>query len=91
LFQNYPNPFNSTTNIQFNIAKPSKVKITIFDINGRKVKVLTNNKYSAGAHKISWTGKNLNGKNVASGVYFYRMEIYSNKKYTKIKKLILLK
>ncbi len=91
LFQNYPNPFNSTTNIKFNIPNPSKVKLTIYDIIGRRVKVLTDSKFSAGRYKIPWAGKNTNGEQVASGVYFYRLEIFANSKIIKTKKMLLVK
>jgi len=69
LEQNYPNPFNPITNIKFLLPKESKVTVEIFDILGRKVAQLVNNELrKAGRYEVLF-----NGKNFASGVYFYRL------------------
>ncbi len=69
LEQNYPNPFNPKTNIRFNISEKSDVKINIYDVRGRKIKVLVNGTYSPGSYLIEF-----NSSDISSGVYFYTLE-----------------
>jgi hypothetical protein len=69
LEQNYPNPFNPETNIKFNLPEEALVKIKIFDISGRQISTLINNRMEAGRYNVIF-----NGRNFASGVYFYRIE-----------------
>ncbi|MBN2092961.1 T9SS type A sorting domain-containing protein [candidate division KSB1 bacterium] len=88
LMQNYPNPFNPTTTIEFQIPEASPVTIRIFDILGREVRMLVNATYSVGAHKVQWDGRNNLGQPVATGLYIYRFE---SKKYTAVRKSLLLK
>lgn len=68
LFQNYPNPFNPTTTIKYGLPEKSDVKISIYNIYGRKVKTLTNTNQQAGYHQIKW-----NASDIATGIYFYRI------------------
>ena len=83
LSQNYPNPFNPTTNIKYQITKNNNVKLTVFDILGKEVEVLVNEKQTPGAYSINW-----NADKYSSGVYFYKIESGS---FTSVKKMILLK
>lgn len=83
LSQNYPNPFNPSTQIEFGIAKETKVKIEIFNVTGELVEVLTNRVYSTGKHKISW-----NASNYASGMYVYRI---TTPEFTQTKKMLFVK
>lgn len=83
LYVNYPNPFNPATTIRYDIPKQSFVKLTVYDILGREVEVLVNEKKEPGSYDILW-----NAANYASGAYFYKMETES---YTDIKKMILIK
>ena len=83
LFQNYPNPFNPITKIEYEIPGNSKVCITVFDINGRIVKELINNKKRAGVHEITFDGANL-----SSGVYFYRIQAGD---FVQTKRMLLIK
>ena len=69
LEQNYPNPFNPTTTITFSVPEEARVRLTVFDVIGRRIAVLTDQAYSAGAHELNW-----DASAHASGVYFYRME-----------------
>lgn len=69
LQQNYPNPFNPTTTIRFSLPVSSEVTITIYNMNGQKVKTLMNTYTSAGQQEIIWDGTNAYGENVASGIY----------------------
>jgi hypothetical protein len=88
LFANYPNPFNPTTNISFFIEADSPVTIDVFNIRGQRVKTLTNEMFTAGRHNVVWNGTDTNGRNVGSGVYFYRMK---SEGFAETKKMLLLK
>ncbi|MBE2227667.1 MAG: T9SS type A sorting domain-containing protein [Ignavibacteria bacterium] len=84
LSQNYPNPFNPITKINYELPKNSVVKIVIYDILGREVTKLVNNELKqAGRYSVEF-----DGKNYASGVYFYRIEAGS---FVQAKKMVLLK
>ncbi len=83
LFQNYPNPFNPNTNIKFEIPQSGLVNLEVFDISGRKISTLVNQKLAAGTHQVIFDGSNL-----ASGIYLYRL--ISNESVD-TKKFILLK
>ena len=83
LKQNYPNPFNPSTKISFDIPKQGNVKLVIFDQLGRQVAELVNTIKSAGSYEIEF-----NGSNLASGVYFYKLEVPGQ---TFTKKMILVK
>jgi photosystem II stability/assembly factor-like uncharacterized protein len=83
LYQNYPNPFNPSTKIKFDLPKDGNVKIIIFDILGREIEKLTDEKFSAGTHEIQW-----DASRYSAGVYFY-MLLTENIKETR--KMILIK
>jgi Secretion system C-terminal sorting domain len=70
LCQNYPNPFNPSTTIKFELPGTSDVRLTVYDMVGREVSVLVNEKREAGVHEVKCDGSNL-----ASGVYFYRLQV----------------
>ena len=74
LKQNYPNPFNSGTIIQYQLGKRTLVELTIFDVLGRRVRGLIDEKQTTGFHTIHWDGLNESGIKVASGIYFYRLK-----------------
>jgi len=83
LRQNYPNPFNPTTEISFSLPEATNVKLEIFNIMGQKVATVANRHFVAGNHTIEW-----NDSQVASGVYFYRLDAGD---YSATRKMILLK
>lgn len=83
LSQNYPNPFNPNTNIEFSLPEKSFVKLKIFDFLGREVSELVNENLSEGTYRY-----NFNGINLASGMYFYKLE---TEKFSETKKMILVK
>ena len=83
LFQNYPNPFNPTTTINFAIPNGGKVKLKIYDVLGRVVSTLVDEHLSAGQYSYQF-----NARNLASGVYFYRLTTGG---FSSVKKLNLLK
>lgn len=84
LYQNYPNPFNPVTNIEYQLPMSGDVKVRIFDLLGRKVAVLVNERQTQGSYSIKW-----NASNFSSGLYFYNLEINGN--IIDTKKLILIK
>lgn len=86
--QNYPNSFNSVTEIRFDIPHASHVSLEIYDIMGRKVAIVADQNLSVGQYTASWDGKDMNGQNVASGIYLYRL---TAGEFTDTKKMILLK
>ncbi len=79
LYQNYPNPFNPSTRIEFYLPYDTKLDVVIFDMLGRKVRTLETGTLPAGLNSTSWDGKNNYGKAVASGIYFYRLQITSGR------------
>ena len=73
LIQNYPNPFNPSTTISFSLPSDNHVMINIYDISGKLVNTLIDNKMNRGYHDVSWNGKDFNGLDVSSGVYIYTL------------------
>lgn len=74
LIANYPNPFNPTTNIHFSLDQTSIVEIKIYDVLGKSIRTLMNDLQTSGIHQLVWNGKDDAGTDVASGVYFCRIE-----------------
>ncbi|MCL4550291.1 MAG: T9SS type A sorting domain-containing protein [Bacteroidetes bacterium] len=83
LYQNYPNPFNPTTLIKYSLAQTSLVNLSIYDVLGRKVATLVDKEQSLGNYEVEFDGSNL-----ASGVYFYRIQAGS---FIQTKKFMLIK
>lgn len=88
LNNNYPNPFNPTTTISFTLAKPGKTTLTIYNLKGQQIKRLVNEELPSGMHNVIWNGKDEKGRNVASGVYFYRLQ---SGNYQATQKMLLVK
>ncbi len=88
LSQNYPNPFNPTTAISYQLAAAGNVTLKIYDVLGREVTTLVNGQQNAGVYNVVF-----NGGKYSSGVYMYKIDAVGNngKKFTSIKKLVLLK
>ncbi len=89
LEQNYPNPFNPSTTIRYGLPSPSALRIVITNTLGQEVAVLENGEQEAGYHEVEWRA------NVASGIYFYRIDAVSmnnpNNRFVQVKKMLLLK
>ena len=83
LKQNYPNPFNPTTNITFNMPKNSYVNLRVYDITGKEVANLFSGNMERGNYTVQFDGKNL-----TSGVYFYKLE---TENFSEVKKMSLIK
>jgi flagellar hook assembly protein FlgD len=86
--QNYPNPFNAVTNIGFNLPQHGQVRLQVYDLLGRSVVVLHDGFLQAGSHTIEWDGRSAAGKEMASGVYFYRLQAED---FDGTKKMLLIK
>ncbi|WP_020403472.1 T9SS type A sorting domain-containing protein [Gracilimonas tropica] len=83
LSQNYPNPFNPTTNILYTVPKRANVSLKVYNVLGELVSTLKNEVHNPGSYQVSF-----NGKNLASGVYFYRLEAPD---FTETKSFTLIK
>jgi len=88
LEQNYPNPFNPSTTIKYELARTADVNITIYNIQGQKIKTIVDAKQNVGKHDVVWDGRNEAYNRVASGVYFVKMKAGD---FNKTQKMILLK
>ena len=88
LFQNYPNPFNPTTNIEFLLPRSGQVKIEIFNILGQKVRTLVDQRLRAGQKVVDWDGRDDSGKEVTSGIYFYRLR---TSEFSQTNKMVVLR
>jgi hypothetical protein len=73
--QVYPNPFNPNTSFRFKVNSAGPVKLQIFNLNGQLVKTLVDGELPPGVHQKRWNGRSQNGYAVASGVYWYRLQI----------------
>jgi hypothetical protein len=83
LIQNYPNPFHKLTAISYQLRAPLHTTLQIFDISGMLVEILVDERQEPGIYKFQWEGKNQ-----ASGIYFYRL---NTRDFVKTRKMILLK
>lgn len=82
LHQNYPNPFNPSTTIKYEVPRTSDVRLSVFDMLGRKVSVLVNQRRDAGVHEVKFDGSGL-----SSGVYLFRLQAGG---FVQTRKLVLL-
>lgn len=85
---NYPNPFTHQTTIGFALPTKQVVKLTIFDLNGRIVRMLINEELPAGNHEFLWDGKLSSGQTAPTGTYLLRLE--ASKQHL-IRKMVLVK
>lgn len=88
MYQNYPNPFNPTTTIAYNIPAACNVKIIVYNILGQIVTTLLDEYKSPGQYAIIWDGTDIDGRPVASGLYFYQMVAGD---YVSSKKMVMMK
>jgi hypothetical protein len=83
LEQNYPNPFNPSTTIRYQLPVASEVKLEIYDVLGKKIATLVNERQSAGSYQVVW-----NASGLSSGTYFYRLQAGT---FVETKKMIMVK
>ena len=86
--QNYPNPFNPSTIIRYQLTKNATVRLTIYNQLGQRVRKLGEAKQAAGTYHVNWDGKNEEGIEMASGIYFYRIDAGE---FVESKKMLLLR
>ena len=89
LFQNYPNPFNGFTTIKFAVSKLQGIKLIIWSVDGKEINTLVNDILFPGDYSTIWYGKNISGKQQASGIYFYSLT--SGNKILETRKLLYVK
>jgi hypothetical protein len=87
LEQNYPNPFNPDTRINYHLSEATHVFLSVYDMKGRLVTNLINNKQTSGQHSAVWNGRDSKNSIVSSGVYLYRLKA---DKYIESRKMIFI-
>jgi hypothetical protein len=88
LHGNFPNPFNPETVIAFSLSNMENVEINVYNVRGQLVRTLVNEEFAVGRHNVIWNGTDMNGRNVSSGVYFYRMKAGD---FSATQKMLLMK
>ncbi|MBL7959831.1 T9SS type A sorting domain-containing protein [bacterium] len=88
LYSNYPNPFNPETTIKYDLDRETVVSLKIYNLLGQEVRQLFHGKQGAGQQRVLWDGRDERGKELASGIYIYRLDAG---KVSKTKKMILVK
>ena len=88
LNQNHPNPFNPATTISYDLPVARQTWLTIYSVDGRRVTTLVDGLSTAGRHEVVWTGTDDYGRQVPSGIYFYRLEAGE---YAETKRMVLIR
>ncbi len=88
LAQNFPNPFNPATTIKFDMKEKGLVSLKVYNVAGQLVRTLVDGVQDAGTYSIAWDGRNNGGSDVATGVYFYKMETNG---FSSTKKMVMLR
>ena len=88
LHQNYPNPFNPTTTIKYDLPEAANVRIMIYDLMGRKIRSLVNERQDVGFRSVQWNAADDLGLQVSAGMYIFTIQAGD---FRQVKKMILLK
>ena len=88
LYQNHPNPFNPSTQIQYALHKNSNVSLVIYDMLGKQVMQLIQQNQAAGFYQVTWNGRDADGNQVSSVVYFYRIQTNG---FQQVRKMLLVR
>ena len=88
LRQNFPNPFNLATIIEFDLLQRAEIRLVVYDVTGREIAQLASGSFSPGRHSFVWNGRDDNGREVASGVYFCKLE---SRDQFQMRRLLLMK
>lgn len=92
LLQNYPNPFNPSTEIRYNMKNPAFVNLTVFNSAGQMVKTLVAEEQAQGIHAVHWSGLDDSEQAVASGLYFYMIQVDDGQQhFNDTKRMIVLR
>jgi hypothetical protein len=90
LGQNHPNPFNAGTSIPFAVRLSTKAELGVYNLLGQKIRMLIDREITSGEHRATWDGKDDLGRDVSSGVYFYRLTT-EDKRHTQTRRMTLLR
>jgi hypothetical protein len=74
LHPNYPNPFRTSTTLTYDLPSATTVQVAVYDVLGRRVQVLVDERKEAGRHTVQWNGQDASGRPLASGLYFVRLQ-----------------
>ena len=88
LSQNMPNPFNPATTIEYQLAEAGQVRLAIYNLLGQEVRILVDVRNEAGHYTATWDGKDQLGRQVASGIYLYRLQAAN---FSASRRMMLLK
>ena len=88
LSQNYPNPFNPITKINFQIPEDNYITLKVYDMLGKEIATLVNEKLKAGYYEIPFSINNYSGNQISSGIYFYKL---SSEKFIATKRMTIIK
>jgi FlgD Ig-like domain len=86
--QNYPNPFNNCTQIKYDLQRNEHVRLILYDIHGKEIRILIDETQSAGVKTVTWDGKDNQGCELSSGIYIYRITAND---LTQSRKMVYLK
>ena len=89
LSQNYPNPLNPQTTIRYDMARTGAVQLSIYTVTGQRIRTLVDGDRPAGTYSVVWDGRDDTGRDVASGVYLYRLEVEGQ--YVQSRPMVLLR
>ncbi len=90
LLQNVPNPFNPETSIRYELSEAGFVTLDVYDVTGQLVRQLVSEQMQSGRYTVQWDGRNTSGHSVASGVYFYRVDVAGGR-FSAVRRMVLLK
>jgi hypothetical protein len=92
LLQNYPNPFNPSTTINYTLSRAAFITISIYNLNGRLVKTIANERQNDGTYTVQWNGLDAAGDVMPSGAYIYQIKMDAvNETFIQSKKMLLLR
>jgi N-acetylneuraminic acid mutarotase len=89
LSQNYPNPFNPQTTIRYDLPFAGTVRLSVYNVVGQMVRTLVNGQRISGTHSVMWDGKDCSGRDMARGLYLYRLEVEGQ--YVQTRRMVLLR
>ena len=90
LSQNFPNPFNASTVIRIQLPQESRVALRVYNLSGQIVRTLADSRVEAGAWSVLWDGRDEEGREVSSGVYFYRL-VVDGDRWMKVRRMVFIK
>lgn len=88
---NYPNPFNAATNIPFELPVAGRVRLTVYNLLGQRIRVVEDGPFDRGRYIATWDGLDDDGAAVPNGIYFYRLEVTGSQRFEGTRKMLLLR